>query len=678
MNPWHKRILSHFTADLSRLWVACDPDGVLLDEKLLSELRACGFEVMGCDDPFGFRAEYEERYRAAWDANEPAPSPALIVHLRSNNANSLPWDILRNARPAVRLSLAELLPKLAYNAVRQIEPELLAVLFDAHQTELQSARGEGESKDFILEHVYQVAPRSIRSPVDFWREVLRLHFASRALPEPLAEHVAGILHGRGLFVGQPVAEWLSSKSTLLRVVQDAWYRYLEVLKLESGRIAESDPPPFGMNNVIAEIEIPFDHTDVRAIIDSMFLDGSLHPLSVSGVPASVPGWIKAGIVEDEWSQFALVEKSIEALAEAVPEADASHKLWSDFAKRFGEMLRRVHDLPGKNGGERMTAIRDRIKAIQALSDGRLQAWVAARHYADLILQPATKGPVMVHHVPRFLRQRRSAGEAKVALLLFDGLAFDQWVRIREHLIARKLPLAFDENTAFAWLPTVTSVSRQALFSGLRPREFDDSIDHTNKEETLWKAFWQNEGGVATSDVMYRRALRQVEQLDGLQAEITDRKPKVLGLVIDEVDERLHKERNKEDVALWIGRWLDTGFVERLFEFLLGEGFNIYVTADHGNVDAVGVGRPNQGVIAETRGERVRVYRSESLRVDSAAAYPGTISLDLAGLPANFVPLFAGGRSAFVPDGDEVVVHGGVSVEELIVPFVKVLSVNEGG
>jgi hypothetical protein len=123
--------------------------------------------------------------------------------------------------------------------------------------------------------------------------------------------------------------------------------------------------------------------------------------------------------------------------------------------------------------------------------------------------------------------------------------------------------------------------------------------------------------------------------------------------------------------LWIGRWLDAGFVERLFAFLLGEGFSIYVTADHGNVDAVGVGKPNQGVIAETRGERVRVYRSESLRADSAAAYPDTVSLEIAGLPANFMPLFAGGRSAFVPMGDQVVVHGGVSVEELIVPFVKV-------
>jgi hypothetical protein len=38
-----------------------------------------------------------------------------------------------------------------------------------------------------------------------------------------------------------------------------------------------------------------------------------------------------------------------------------------------------------------------------------------------------------------------------------------------------------------------------------------------------------------------------------------------------------------------------------------------------------------------------------------------------------MPLFASGRTAFVADGDQVVVHGGISVEELIVPFVRVKS-----
>jgi len=171
--------------------------------------------------------------------------------------------------------------------------------------------------------------------------------------------------------------------------------------------------------------------------------------------------------------------------------------------------------------------------------------------------------------------------------------------------------------------------------------------------------------------MYRRALRQTHQLDALEADLIDRRPKVVGLVIDEVDDRLHKERSKKDVAMWIENWLTTGFVDRLFSLLLDKGYHIYLTADHGNVDAVGIGRPQEGVKADERMERVRIYRSAALIESSAAAYPSTVRLDIAGLPANFMPLFAGGRTAFVPEGEQVVVHGGVSVEELIVPFVKV-------
>jgi hypothetical protein len=85
----------------------------------------------------------------------------------------------------------------------------------------------------------------------------------------------------------------------------------------------------------------------------------------------------------------------------------------------------------------------------------------------------------------------------VALLVFDGLAFDQWVQIRERLIATTKRFAFDEGTAFAWLPTVTSVSRQALFSGLKPREFDDSIDRNGQ------------GGILVEDVLAERR-RQFE------------------------------------------------------------------------------------------------------------------------------------------------------------------------
>ena len=76
------------------------------------------------------------------------------------------------------------------------------------------------------------------------------------------------------------------------------------------------------------------------------------------------------------------------------------------------------------------------------------------------------------------------------------------------------------------------------------------------------------------------------------------------------------------------------------------------------------------MIAETRGERVRVYPTPELRAQVAGAFPFAHEWQPVGLPADYFPLVAGGRDAFVNPGDAIVGHGGVAIEEVIVPLVK--------
>ena len=104
--------------------------------------------------------------------------------------------------------------------------------------------------------------------------------------------------------------------------------------------------------------------------------------------------------------------------------------------------------------------------------------------------------------------------------------------------------------------------------------------------------------------------------------------------------------------------------------LAQHGYHIYLTADHGKVDADGIGRLSQGVVSEMKGERVRAYRSEDL----AASVPPDIDafqFSGPGLPSDFLPVYGNKRGAFVPRGSKIVAHGGMALEELIVPFVKI-------
>src|SRR3954469_10507467 len=97
------------------------------------------------------------------------------------------------------------------------------------------------------------------------------------------------------------------------------------------------------------------------------------------------------------------------------------------ARRLGEIISRFNGLSA--GIAEPT--QQHVRALQCAADERLKDWLL-QHFADLPSLPAAKGPVMVHHVPRYLALRRSAGEERVALLVFDGLAMDQWIQIREH------------------------------------------------------------------------------------------------------------------------------------------------------------------------------------------------------------------------------------------------------
>lgn len=120
MSIWADRILREFPADLSRLWIALDPDGLLLDETILLGLREREFEVLPFEDSVSFRTEYEERYRSAWDVGQKGTAKALILQWRGADINSIPWDYIRAARQ-VSLSLADLFPNLNYGVVRKLE-----------------------------------------------------------------------------------------------------------------------------------------------------------------------------------------------------------------------------------------------------------------------------------------------------------------------------------------------------------------------------------------------------------------------------------------------------------------------------------------------------------------------------------------------------------------------------
>jgi len=101
-----------------------------------------------------------------------------------------------------------------------------------------------------------------------------------------------------------------------------------------------------------------------------------------------------------------------------------------------------------------------------------------------------------------------------------------------------------------------------------------------------------------------------------------------------------------------------------------------LASDHGNVPAVGAGSPKEGSLVESAGSRARVYSDPALRAQTAQQCPNAIEWTDTGLPPGYHALLAGGLTAFAAKDEQVITHGGMAIEEVVVPFVRVIDGTE--
>jgi len=658
MSSWRDAILNDFVPNVSKLTLVADPDCLLTEEKLALELRGRGFDLIEFSDPVEFRYAYESKYRSIWDRGEHTD---LVVVLRLQNAEleSLPYDLLQAGRK-LSFNLGDLFPNLSYPVIEKLDRSLLDSLFEAQRKSPPDRMGDNATKDFILRHVFGIAAELIGGEVELLRALLRLHYGKLQIPQMLAERLIQVLKGHDGFKAWPLSEIVPDDEAFFAFLQERWPLFLS--RLGGTNQVREDSPEYGLKYPGPD-RLPFDHQDIKVYIDNLFLEGKLTPVEATDIEVDAGSWVRSGIATSGTDNDALrISRLFDLVEKELPTAEARYSDWTAFALKWAELSSLVHC---GNSTEYQTRLREIGDALNST----FAAWLAD-HYSSLINLPPTN-PAMLHHVPRRLaRDIEDSGSSRAALIVVDGLALDQWVTIRQLLQKQDANLVMRESATFAWIPTLTSVSRQSIFSGKPPLYFPSSINSTNSEEKLWKQFWEGHG-LSRLDVAYQRGLGDGDAVGVLDSAIHPGKTKVVGLVVDKVDKIMHgMQLGSAGMHNQIKQWCHAGFLSAMVGQLLDYGYEVWLTADHGNIQCDGKGRPSEGVIAETRGERGRVYPTPELRAQVAGAFLFAHEWQPVGLPADYFPLVAGGRDAFVNPGDAIVGHGGVAIEEVIVPLVK--------
>ncbi len=661
-SSWRDQILNEFTPQVSRLTLVADPDGLLLEEGVLQGIQDRGFELIPFEDHIAFRYVYESRYRSRWDRGELTD---LVVVLRSeeHDLSTLPYDLLQAGRK-LSFCIGDLFPNLSYPVIAVLDKSYLENLYEAQVQNNPGILGDNATKEFILRHVFGIAPEIIKTTSDLLRVLLQRHFRDQSIPAILDERLIQVLRQNKEFATWSLEQIIPDRSAFFTFLQERWTVFLDkVANTDQGGIHEGGAG-FGYE-YNGPVDLPFDHDDVRVYLDNFFLEGLLQPVSHDSGVKFLNSWISVGVIIDpEGDRLKRIKKLIAKINSSIPSLESRHHEWFQFARRWAKLTALVVESPSISS----TDIQKDFLGIQQKVDDAFFLWCDKR-YAGLYNQPPFP-PVMVHHVPKALsRHIERSKNNRLAMIVVDGLSLDQWILLRDILNTQRPMIRFKENAVFAWIPTTTAVSRQSLFSGKIPLYFPSSIHTTSKEPQLWSQFWIDHG-LNQSQVFFTKGLGGGRITD-LEDILSDNL-RVVGLVVDKIDKIMHgMELGTAGMHNQINQWALQGFMAELIDLLFKLNFRVWLTSDHGNIEAHGFGRPTEGAVADLRGERVRVYPTEILRNQVKQRFPEAINWPPVGMPDDLYPLLAPKRFAFVKEDIQIVGHGGISMEEVIVPFVEI-------
>ena len=669
ITSWMDAILGHFVPKRERMLLVIDPDNLLRDDALLAEVQNRNYDVLELEDEVSFRNRFERDYRSRWDIGE-ALHIVVVVHT-TNGERHIPYDIWKKSK-RIELSVSQLFPNLNAIVVSQLDNAYYADLYPAHQglvSRREMRRGERQTIEFILRTVFDLDPVGVADPTRWIEFLIHKHYSARELPPALEGYVIQHLLPQVAPAGLR-AEFLADSELFYTWLGEMWAAYLD--------------------DVAAEIEQPavdLGDARLRPLLGHLFAEGLLRRAPAPKTAPPLDDWIAIGVqaslepgpdggrpIKDQSHQAlfnlqARLARFVKMDQTTLPTGKTDLRDWLDLANEWAEVVYQANSMPQGLYDE----VQPALSAARSSLDGHFWSFLQERYSAVHYYQD-NRGPICLTAVNRWIRQHVSLKE-RVALLCFDGLALDQWFLLREVLQSTGAGLDFRENRTFAVAPTITPVSRQALFAGRPPTAFAETLQRTDRDAGRWSAYWVNQ------NIPPRRVAHAAIKVSGRGVgevrAIAESKNRRLGVLVNLFDEAMHgvegmpPESDKRVLYSTLRGHLEAiqGHLADLFGVL--QNYRVFLTADHGNIAGVGAGLRPPKALVESYARRVAIFDRAELAKEYAATH-GFRILRTKALPPEVHPVYLPGTQLFGTKGAAHVSHGGLSLEELVVPFVEVL------
>ena len=281
------------------------------------------------------------------------------------------------------------------------------------------------------------------------------------------------------------------------------------------------------------------------------------------------------------------------------------------------------------------------------------------HYRNLFYQSIFYEPVTVDRVLPFCAHRDSG---KLALICMDGMGFQEWFCLKNYFLSRGIS-NFKEMYVFALIPTVTRISRRALFSGKK------SLADLPGEEKGFREYVRQNMANAKGTAQFF-----VDKHLQLQPEYFA--SNYVGIVFSLIDDLAHsihvlgedKALMQQNLEVILRK---TEFAEIIKRFL-EEGYKVILTSDHGSVYSSGIGIKQDKYLMDERAKRACLFPNKRLAEDFMKRDERLLFYENEELLGKSCAVFAPWRGMFGSLNEKEISHGGIHLEEVVVPFVEVL------
>jgi hypothetical protein len=645
-----EQLLRYFPQNTYPLTLVYDPDRLLENESVVSALEERGFKLLFEPNPVHLHFQIE--------GLKPFSIEHPIIIRSEKTLDELPYALWDQGH-RVHLSLNVFFPQLSYPVIQQLTPTQLWSLGKVPQPNKRLGY-EGTIK-FVLIEIFSLDVSKLEHTDYFLLWLSEYHRKVEPMANLFVEFLNKQLTSISIYTNWPLADIITDKDRYLGVLQSLWDEYIDS---KTGKQIGEPKIQYHVN---------FEESDLlQTQLVRLVQAGHIQPVRIAE-NEEIPYWIKPGVIaEAENMDLRRFVQLQETFNDYTPSGFVNFhwEEWQQLAFDWAEFTVLRHK-PGLN---LENAQRTFFKQKQDEINTAFIAWLYDKY--SFWAGRQLPSPHHLYHVPHYLAFERSRQTIdRVALLVLDGMALADWHVIQNTWRTRHKDWQFDVKLLLAQIPTITAISRQALVSGLRPIEFADSITDNRYESKMWSSFWKMQQ-VAGSEIVYDRLPKNIG--NKIPTWIDKPRLQVICMIKNNIDDMIHSAIHGmkgflSDLDLWLDG--DSINLESILDELLNQGFTLFLTSDHGHVEATGFGKiMDEGLTVETRAKRARVYNNfDFASQNKEKLIPSFLWHDDNVLPEDTWVLMPEKYHAYVSEDELVVAHGGASLEEVIVPFVRITS-----